>query len=215
MTIKQALAVFMLLAGASSASAQTAAARGPVPTFNKDVAPIFFANCTSCHRPGDVAPMSLLTYKDARPWARSIAAKVAEGAMPPWHADPAHGAFSNARRLTDAQKATIARWVSGGAPEGKPADLPAAPVYSEGWTIGQPDAVLSMQEDYPIPATGTVPYQYLEVPANFTEDRWIQAWEIRPGNRAAVHHIIISTRAPAPAAPPQPRPQAAPGEPRP
>jgi mono/diheme cytochrome c family protein len=218
MTIKQALAVFMLLAGASSASAQTAAERGPVPTFNKDVAPIFFANCTSCHRPGELGPMSLLTYKDARPWARSIAQKVTEGLMPPWHADPAHGSFANERRLTDAQKNIIARWVSGGAPEGKASDLPPAPTYIDGWNIGQPDAVLSMQEDYPIPATGTVPYQYLEVPANFPEDRWIQAWEIRPGNRAAVHHIIISTRAPAPAAPatpPQPRPQAVPGAPRP
>ena len=129
--------------------------------------------------------------------------KVADGTMPPWHADPAHGSFANERRLTAAQKTTIARWVSGGAPEGKAADLPAAPVYSDGWNIGKPDVVLSMQEDYPIPATGTVPYQYLEIPANFPEDRWIQAWEIKPGDRAAVHHIIVSTRAPAapPAAP--------------
>ena len=135
MTIKQAVAVFVVLAGASSASAQ-AAAPGPVPTFSKDVAPILFANCTSCHRPGEIAPMSLLTYQDARPWARSIASKVADGLMPPWHADPAHGSFINERRLTDAQKTTIARWASGGAPEGKAADLPAAPVYSDGWNIG-------------------------------------------------------------------------------
>ncbi|MDO8679682.1 MAG: cytochrome c [Acidobacteriota bacterium] len=218
MTIKQAVAVLAVLAGASSASAQTAAAPGPVPTFSKDIAPIFFANCTSCHRPGEIAPMSLLTYKDARPWARSIASKVADGVMPPWHADPAHGSFSNARRLTAAEKTIIARWTSGGAPEGKAADLPAAPVYSDGWNIGQPDVVLSMQEDYPIPATGTVPYQYLEIPANFPEDRWIQAWEIKPGDRTAVHHIIVSTKAPpAPptAQPPQARPPAAPGAPRP
>ena len=107
-----------------------------------------------------MAPMSLLTYKDARPWARSIGQKVADGIMPPWHADPAHGSFANERRLTAADKTTIARWVSGGAPEGKAADLPAAPVYSDGWNIGKPDVVLTMQEDYPIPATGTVPYQY-------------------------------------------------------
>lgn len=149
----------MVLAGASSAAAQPAAAPGPVPTFNKGVAPIFFANCTSCHRPGEIAPMSLMTCKDARPWARSIASKVADGLMPPWHADPAHGSFANARRLTDAEKTMIARWASGGAPEGKAADLPAAPTYSDGWNIGTPDAVLSMQDDYPIPATGTVPYQ--------------------------------------------------------
>jgi len=203
MTIKRmvanAAAVVLVGWSVSPAAAQPAA-----PTFSKDVAPIFFENCTTCHRPGDIAPMSLLTFKDARPWARSIAAKVADGTMPPWHADPAHGSFSNERRLSEAQKSLIARWVSAGAPEGNPADLPAAPTYGDGWSIGQPDVVLSMQEDYPLPATGTVPYQYLEVPANFAEDRWIQAWEIRPGNRAAVHHIIMSTRAPAapPVAPP-------------
>jgi len=200
-----AASAIVLMWLAAPAIAQTA-----VPTFSKDVAPIFFANCTSCHRPGDIAPMSLLTYKDARPWARSIAAKVADGTMPPWHADPAYGKFANERRLSDAQKAIIAKWVSGGAPDGSPADLPAAPVYTDGWTIGKPDVVLSMQEDYPLPATGTVPYQYLEIPANFPEDRWIQAWEIKPGNLKAVHHIIMSTRAPqpvpgaAPAAPPAP-----------
>ena len=220
MTMKQAAAVVVLLGAWSGTAAAQSAAGGPVPTFNKDVAPIFFANCTACHRPGEIAPMSLLTYKDARPWAKAIATRVADGAMPPWHADPAHGSFSNERRLTDAQKATIARWVSGGAPEGTAEDLPAAPVYSDGWNIGQPDVVLSMQEDYPIPATGTVPYQYLEVPANFAEDRWIQSWEIKPGDRASVHHIIVSTRAPQPPpgtapAPPQARPAAAPGAPRP
>ena len=98
--------------------------------------------------------MSLLTYKDARPWARSIANAVKTGIMPPWHADPAVGHFSNERRLTDAQKATIARWVDAGAPEGDPKDLPPAPQYAQGWSIGKPDAVLEMQEDYPIPATG-------------------------------------------------------------
>lgn len=101
--------------------------------------------------------MSLLTCKDARPWARSIAAKVANGVMPPWHADPAIGQFANARRLTDAQKSTIARWVESGAPEGDLRDLPAAPAYAAGWNIGTPDAVLEMQEDDPLPASGAVP----------------------------------------------------------
>ncbi len=190
--------------------AAPAAAQSAAPTFTRDVAPILFANCTSCHRPGDIAPMSLLTYQDARPWARSIAAKVADGTMPPWHADPAYGKFANERHLTDAQKAIIAKWVSAGAPEGNAADLPAAPVYTDGWTIGKPDVVLSMQEDYPLPATGTVPYQYLEIPANFPEDRWIQAWEIKPGNPKAVHHIIMSTRAPQPAPGAAPVPPPAP-----
>jgi hypothetical protein len=159
------------------------------------VAPILFDNCTSCHRPSDIAPMSLMNYKEVRPWARAIAAKVADGTMPPWHADPRYGTFSNKRGLTDAQKSIIAKWAAAGAPEGNAADLPPAPVYREGWNI-EPDVVLSMQEDYPIPATGEVAYQYLEVPANFAEDRYIQAWEIRPGDRKAVHHMLLSTRPP-------------------
>jgi hypothetical protein len=205
------LATTALLAGLvpTVAFAQSAAA----PTFSKDVAPILYAECTSCHRPGEIAPMSLLTYKDARPWARAIAARVADGSMPPWHADPAYGRFINERRLTAAQKATIQGWVAAGAPEGLPADLPPAPTYPDGWRIGAPDAVLTMQEDYPIPASGTIPYQYFEVPTNFTDDRWIQGWELRPGNRAVVHHVIVYTRPPQTGAPPQARPQD--GAPRP
>lgn len=199
MTKSLAIAALLLAASAAwsgnSVSAEQAAA-APAPTFNKDIAPIFYANCTACHRAGEIAPMSLMTYKDARPWAKAIATKVADGTMPPWHADPQYGTFLNARSLTAEQKSTIARWVAAGAPEGKASDLPAAPEYRDGWNIGQPDVVLSMQEDYPIPATGDVPYQYFEVPANFAEDRYIQAWEIRPGDRAAVHHIIVSTRPP-------------------
>jgi hypothetical protein len=174
------------------------------PTFSKDVAPIFFKNCTNCHRPGEIAPMSLLTYKDTRPWAKSIATRVSRGTMPPWHADPAHGEFANDRRLTDAEKDTIEKWINAGAPEGNPADLPAPPKYADGWLIPQPDVVVAMQEDYPIPARGTVAYQYFEVKTNFTEDKWVQAFEVRPGNRAAVHHVIVYTRPPQPATPPVP-----------
>ena len=124
---------FAMLAAAtvwsgSSVKAEQAAASPAALTFNKDIAPIFYANCTSCHRPGDIAPMSLLTYKDTRPWAKAIAAKVADGTMPPWHADPQYGKFVGERRLSDAQKSTIAKWVAAGAPEGKAADLPTAPV---------------------------------------------------------------------------------------
>ena len=151
-------AVFVVgVMSAVSAHAQSAIS-APAPTFSKDVAPILFANCTTCHRPGEIAPMSLLTFKDARPWARSIATEVKAGTMPPWHADPAYGHFVNERRLTEAQKTTIVKWADAGAPEGDPADLPAPPTYAEGWRIGQPDVVLTMQEDYPIPAAGTVPY---------------------------------------------------------
>ena len=135
------LASAVVWSGSAVNAEQAAAAGSASPTFNKDIAPIFYANCTSCHRPGEIAPMSLITYKDARPWAKSIATKVADGTMPPWHADPKHGTFVGARVLTDAQKSTIAKWVGAGAPEGSAADLPAAPVYSDGWNI-ETDVVL-------------------------------------------------------------------------
>ena len=99
--------------GAAPSSAQATEGR---PTFTKDVAPILYENCTSCHRPGEIAPMSLMTYKDARPWAKAIASKVADGTMPPWHADPRFGKWVGERRLTDAQKSTIAKWVAAGGP---------------------------------------------------------------------------------------------------
>ena len=166
------------------------------PTFSKDVAPILYKNCATCHRPGELAPMSLLTYADARPWARSIRDHVMRGTMPPWHADAAYGRYANERRLTEVEKDTIARWFAAGAPEGDARDLPVAPRYAEGWTIGQPDAILSMQEEYPIPAAGTIPYSYFEVPTNFTEDKWIQAFELRPGDKSVVHHIILYTKSP-------------------
>jgi hypothetical protein len=149
--------------------------------------------------------MSLLSYQAARPWAKSIEARVTAGTMPPWHADPSTGEFSNDRRLSATEKETISQWVAAGAPEGDPKDLPAPPRYADGWMIGEPDAVLAMREDYPIPPSGTVSYQYFEVPTNFTEDKWVQAFEVRPGNRAVVHHVIVYSRPPAPN--PRPAPQ--------
>ncbi len=192
--------------GSMPADAQTAARA--VPTFSKDVAPILYGSCTGCHRPGQIAPMSLLSYAEARPWARSIGLQVSRGTMPPWHADPAHGEFINDRRLSVAEKDTILNWVNGGAPEGNPADLPARPSYPSGWTIGQPDAVFAMQEDYPVPARGTVEYKYFEVPTGFTEDKWIQAFEVRPGTPSLVHHVIVFTKAPQRPRSAEPRPEA-------
>jgi hypothetical protein len=186
------------------------------PTFNRDIAPIFYKNCTNCHRPGEIAPMSLLTYKDARPWAKSIGNQVSRGTMPPWHADPAHGEFLNDRRLSAAEKDTIATWVSAGAPEGDPADAPPPPVYESDWNIGRPDAIFSMQEDYAVPAEGTVAYKYFEVPTQLTEDKWVQAIEVKAGNPAVVHHVIVYVRTPRPAQTPQTAaPSSAPDRPRP
>jgi hypothetical protein len=129
-----------------------------------------------------MAPMSLLTYDDARPWARAIGKQVSDGAMPPWFADAPHGTFENERHLTAAEKDVIARWVAAGAPQGNPADLPAPPAFADGWRIGTPDVVLEMQEDYAVPARGTIEYEYFYIPTNFTESKWLQAIEVRPGN---------------------------------
>jgi hypothetical protein len=166
-----------------------------VPTFTKDVAPVLYENCTSCHRPGEIAPMSLLTYEEARPWAKAIRDEVSEGHMPPWHAEAPHGTFLNERRLTEAQKDVLVRWASNGAPKGDPKDLPPAPEYATGWSIGKPDAVFEMQEDYKIPADGVVNYEYFYIPTNFTEPKFVQAIEVRPGTRSVVHHVLVYYRA--------------------
>jgi hypothetical protein len=169
-----------------------------VPTFTKDVAPILYKNCTSCHRPGEIAPMSLLTYEDARKWSKSIRDEVGDGHMPPWHADPRHGKFANDRSLTSEERDTLLRWANGGGPKGDPKDMPAAPKYVDGWTIGEPDVVLAMPVDYKVPADGFVEYEYFEIPTNFTEDKWVEAVEVRPGNREVVHHVIVTMRPPQP-----------------
>lgn len=162
-------------------------------TFSKNLAPIFYDTCVSCHQPGGLAPMSLLTYKDARPWAKAIKEKVAARAMPPWHADPQFGHFSNDRRLSQKAIETIIAWVDQGAKEGDPKDLPPQPEMAEGWHIGKPDVVLSMQQEHTIAATGPDDYLYFTIPTNFTEDKWVQASEIRPGNRKVVHHVTAFT----------------------
>jgi hypothetical protein len=177
----------MLTAGA--AAAQT-------PTFTKDVAPVLDKNCVSCHRAGDIAPMSLMSYEEARPWAKSIKAQIVSGKMPPWHATEPRGTFSNDRRLTDREKETLVAWVDHGAPKGDPKDQPPVPVFAEGWEIGKPDVVLGMEKPFPVPASGTVHYQYFRIPTNFTEDKWIQAIEVRPGVRSVVHHILVFCREP-------------------
>jgi mono/diheme cytochrome c family protein len=169
------------------------AADAPV-TFTKDVAPILYKSCVECHRPTMFAPMSLLTYDDVRPYARSIKQRVVSRIMPPWGADPAHGEFKNDPRLSQAEIDTIAAWVDGGAVKGSDADMPKAPQFADGWTIGKPDAVFTMEEEYDIPATGVIPYQYLRVPTHLTEDKWIQAIEIRPSANAQVHHVLAYTQ---------------------
>jgi hypothetical protein len=169
---------------------------GTPVTFSKDVAPILYRNCTSCHRPGTSAPMSLLTYADARPYAKSIRDHVLDRKMPPWHADPAIGTFANERRLTDADRATLVAWANTGAREGDQRDLPAAPEYSDTWSIGRPDLVVSMPEEFEVPADGVVEYQWFVAATNLTEDKWIKAMEIRSTGASVVHHVVVFERAP-------------------
>lgn len=186
-----ALCLGVLVSGASQAKPDG----GTVPTYTKDVAPILFRNCTTCHRPGEIGPMALLTYDDVRPRAKAIRDKISEGAMPPWHADMPHGTFLNERGLTDAEKATIFRWVANGAPRGDPKDMPPAPQYPDGWSIGKPDVVFEMPEAYRVPADDVIQYEYFYIPTNFTEPKWIQAIEVRPGNRNVVHHVLVFYKA--------------------
>jgi mono/diheme cytochrome c family protein len=183
----------LLLAAFLAVPSAALAADAPV-TFSKDVAPILYRSCVECHRPTMFAPMSLVSFDEARPWARSIKQRVVARTMPPWGADPAHGVFKNDPRLSDADIETIAKWVDGGAPKGDDKDLPAVPQFTDGWTIGKPDAVFAMEDEFTIPADGAVPYKYFRVPTGLTEDKWIQAIEIKPGARAQVHHVIAFTQ---------------------
>ena len=165
------------------------------PTFNKDVLPILQKNCQECHRPGEIGPMSLLTYADARPWAKGIKAAVASRKMPPWFADEGVGHFSNDKRLAAADIATISAWADSGAPEGDAKNKPAAKKFESGWNI-KPDMIIEMPQDFHVKATGTINYQNILVKANFPEDTWVTAAEVRPGNSAVVHHIRLDVRSP-------------------
>jgi hypothetical protein len=191
-------AAFCALAGALSFGVASQGAKpdaASVPTYTRDIAPILFKNCTGCHRPGEIAPMPLLTYDDVRPRAKAIRDKISEGAMPPWHADMPHGTFLNERGLTEEEKATIFRWVANGAPKGDPKDMPATPRYPSGWSIGTPDVVFEMADDYKVPADDVVQYEYFYIPTKFSEPKWIQAIEVRPGNRNVVHHVLVFYKA--------------------
>ncbi len=182
---------------AAMASVYAGATSSPSPvTFSKDVAPILQKNCQTCHRPGEAAPMSLLTYEQARPWAKAIRQAVVKRTMPPWHADPQYGKFRNDRSLSQGEIDKLVAWVDAGAPQGDPKDLPPPVHFEEGWRIGKPDLEISMAQPFQVQATGVMDYQHFVVPTHFTEDRWVQVAEIRPGNRAVVHHVIAFVQPP-------------------
>jgi hypothetical protein len=185
----------LLLGVATLLGARSVKAADSVPTFSKDVAPILFNNCVTCHRPGEIAPMSLFTYEQVRPWAKAIKNKVVSREMPPWHADPRYGKFSNDKSLTQAQIATLVAWADNGAPKGEPADMPPTPQFANDWEAGvNPDYVFEMPIDFAIPAAGEVPYQHFWIPIPFTEERFVESVEFRPGNRSVVHHTTVYLR---------------------
>jgi hypothetical protein len=185
-----------LVASLVLSACAVAATNSTSVTFEKEVLPILQKRCQDCHRPGEAAPMSLLTYQDARPWAKSIRQAVLTKRMPPWFADPGYGHFMNDRSLSQGEIDTIVSWVDGGAKEGDPKDAPAPRHFVEGWTIGQPDLVLEMPQAFEVPVSGKVEYQYVIIPTHLTQDRWVLASEVRPGRREVMHHVITSIREP-------------------
>ena len=190
MTLRNVLSLVLL-------NCRLHAASPKVPTFNRDVLPIVQKRCQECHRPGEVAPMPFVTYRQTRPWAKAIREAVLLKKMPPWFAEPGYGPFSNDRSLTHEETETLVRWADAGAPEGSPKDCPTPPVWVEGWNLSQkPDTVLEMPHPFPVPSAGDIEYQYIVIPTGFKEDRWVQMAELRPSNRAVVHHAVVYVREP-------------------
>ena len=182
-----------VLAAAGLALPQTATAQQV--TYAKDIAPLFQAKCTQCHHAGTGAPMPLTTYEEARPWARAIKTRVSNREMPPWHLDKTVGIrkYKNDLSLSDAEIATIVKWVDAGAPGGNPADAPPPQKFQpeDVWHIGKPDLVVKMDGQHKMYAKG--PDWWIDYFAEVTipEDRYIKAMEVRPGNRRIVHHVVM------------------------
>jgi len=160
-------------------------------TFNKDVLPILENNCQSCHRPGGIGPMSLLTYESTRPWAKAIKTAVVSRKMPPWFADPHYGEYRNAPKLTESDIKTLVTWADNGSNEGNASDKPSVSrEWQDGWRI-QPDIVVSMPDAFRVPAKGEGEIKAFIIPSPFKEDTWVSSIEIRPGDPSVVHHVIL------------------------
>ena len=160
-------------------------------TFTADVAPIVFNHCTACHRPGEAAPFALMSYEDVRLRGRSIAAVVRSRQMPPWKTGAGDYSYHGDRRLTEAQIATMDRWVAAGMPEGDRSKLQKLPAFTAGWQLGQPDVVVTMPEAFPVPARGSDVYRNFAIPLNLKEDKWVTAFDFRPSARTVVHHSLF------------------------
>jgi hypothetical protein len=176
------LLFFLVLAGSS---------RGATPTFSHDIAPIVYNNCVQCHRPGEVAPFSLINFQEVKKRAEQIASVTGDRYMPPWKPEEGYGHFQGERRLTDAQIRLLADWAEAGAPEGDPSETPKLPVFAEGWTLGPPDKVVEMTVPYTLKAEGHDQYRAFVLPLGVDEDKYVRAVEFRPGNRKIVHHALF------------------------
>src|ERR1035438_1326914 len=167
-----------------------------VPVFYRDVLPILQSHCQKCHRDGEIAPFPLVTYAQARPYAAEIRNQTGARNMPPWFADPCCGHFANDPSLAPEQIATLAAWADAHAPAGNPRAAPPEAHWSRGWNIDKPDAVFEMPRPIELTSEGDVPYTYVIIPTHFTEDRWVRMSEVRPSNRAVVHHAVAYIREP-------------------
>jgi hypothetical protein len=194
------LAASLLMAVQPVTHAQNApaASGGPTPTFSKDVLPIFQRSCQNCHRPGTYAPMSLVTYQETRPWVRSIKERVVTRQMPPWHIDRSIGEYLDDPSLTDEEITTIARWVDGGAPQGKASDAPPPLKFTalDDWVYGEPDLVVEMKKGFAIPAEGPDFLPSEVVDPGITEDRYVKWVQIIPTAHCCVHHSHVYAEVP-------------------
>ena len=196
MAMFKIFALLLCFVATASLTLDSQSRSSPVPTFYKDVLPIVQQHCQTCHRAGEIAPMPLVSYADARKYAAEIKRMTSTRAMPPWFADPRFGTLANDPSLTQDQIGTIAAWANAGAPAGDKRDAPPPRQWTRGWNIPQPDLVLEMPKPVAIPAHGDVAYTYQIVPTGFAEDKWVQASEIRPSSRDHVHHAVVYIRPP-------------------
>ncbi len=165
-------------------------------TYTKHIAAVFNKHCVECHRPGQIAPFTLTSYDDVTGWGETICEVIKDQRMPPWHANPQYGKFSNDIRMSDFDKQLVYDWVKNDMPQGDQNELPPPPKFEEGWRIPQPDLVVRMPKSFTVPAKGVVPYQYFVVDPGFKEDVWVKGADARPGNPAVVHHMILFWVAP-------------------
>jgi len=177
--------------GEAPLQAQNAPAQSRV-TFTETIAPIVYENCVTCHRPGEAAPFSLISYDDVKNRGQLIAAVTGSRYMPPWQATHGYGDFQDERRLTDTQIQAIAAWVKNGMPEGPKAKMPAVPKFTGGWRLGTPDLVLEMPTEFEVPASGPDIFRNFVIPSKLLEDKWVRAVEFRPRARTVVHHALFA-----------------------